>query len=229
MASGRITLEVCVASAAGASAAEAAGADRIELNGALELGGLTPTRGLVAETLAGVNVPVIAMLRPRGGGFGYAADELRVMRRDQDDLLATGVAGVAFGVLTAAGDVDAPACRELVRACAGREAVFHRAFDEVREPMRALEELIDLGFARVLTSGQAPTAVEGAALIRRLIERAAGRIEVLPGAGVTPANAAGLVRDTGATQVHGSFRGPDGIVDPAQVRAARGELDRLVS
>lgn len=219
-----ITLEVCVDSLASAKIAAANGAQRVELNTALELGGLTPSIGLAEQavaTLADKGCAVIAMVRPRPGGFAYNPDDLAVMQDDIKQLLSVGVTGVALGVLNADGSIDGQANRTLIETVrdAGKEAVFHRAFDLTPDPIDALETLVSLGFSRVLTSGQAPTATQGAATIRKLIEYAAGRIEVLPGSGVTPENVTQLVREAGCDQVHASLRhvveDPTGLCNPA--------------
>ena len=141
-------------------------------------------------------------------GFGYSEGELGAMERDGERFLAAGAQGLVFGALDEEG--IASANTRLVRL--GGEAVFHRAFDTLPEPLDALERLIDLGFRRVLTSGGRGTAPEGAETIRRLIERADGRIEVLPGGGVRPDNLAALVARTGATQVH--LAGQEWVEDP---------------
>lgn len=195
-----MTLEIVAQSADDALAAEANGADRIELVSALALGGLTPSLGALAETRARCGLPVVAMLRPRSGGFAYAEGELRAMERDAEGFLAAGAGGLVFGVLDADGGIDAEANARLVRK--GGEAVFHRAFDALPDPLEALERLVDLGFRRILTSGGGGTALEGADAIRRLVERADGRIEILPGGGVRPDNVAQVVARTGATQAH---------------------------
>jgi copper homeostasis protein len=200
-----LLLEVCISSPDDAAVALGAGADRLELNAALALGGLTPSLGAIVET-RGVPLPLIVMARPRPGGFCYSDGEWRVLCRDVDAALAHGADGVAFGALTPAGEIDRGRVREVVRLLGGKQAVFHRAFDVTPEPFDALEALIDLGVTRVLTSGQEPTALEGAALIRRLIGRAAGRIEVLPAAGINPSSVAEVVALTGCDQVHGSLR-----------------------
>jgi copper homeostasis protein len=147
---------------------------------------------------------------------------------------------VALGVLTAEGTIDLERCRALIgRVGGGGRVVFHRAFDVVADPLGALERLIDLGVGRVLTSGQRATAVEGADLIRRLIERARGRIEVLPGGGIRAGNAAEVVARTGAGQIHGSFSerrsdpaGPVGgggypLTSARELRETRAVLARL--
>ncbi len=203
----RLLLEVAAASVEDALTAAAGGADRIELNAALALGGLTPSPGTLLEVRQAVRLPVLVMLRPRPGGFAYSAADRRVLRRDLDWALANGADGVVFGVLHEDGTVDVDRCRELLRQCGGRPAVFHRAFDVTPEPFAALEQLIDLGFARVMTSGQEETAYQGAALIAALIRRAANRIEVLPAGGVNRFTLADVVARTGCTQVHASLRG----------------------
>jgi copper homeostasis protein len=148
------------------------------------------------------------LIRPRPGGFVYGDDPFLTMRRDADLALAHGADGLVFGLLRSDHSIDRPRTSALVAQAGRRQTVFHRAFDLTPDPFAALETLIDLGVTRVLTSGQQPAAPDGADLIRRLIERAAGRIEILPGAGVTPANAAALIARTGATQLHGTFSVP---------------------
>ncbi|MEM9415782.1 MAG: copper homeostasis protein CutC [Planctomycetota bacterium] len=205
-------LEVCVASLGDALAAVEGGAGRVELNSALELGGLTPSPGLlleVVEALRATPATVIPMIRPRPGGFCYHKSDLRVMQRDIALALKLGADGVALGVLTESGEIDRERCADLIAPVleAGKEAVFHRAFDLTPNPMEAIEALIDLGFCRVLTSGQASSAFAGAGTIAALAKKAAGRIELLPGGGVRPNNVAQLMQFTGCHQLHGSLRG----------------------
>ncbi len=236
-----ITLEVCVASAGDALAAQTGGADRIELNCALESGGLTPSVGLLDAVARATTLPVIAMIRPRPAGFCYSEGEFKTMLADIDAALDRGVAGIAFGVLDARGTIDVARCRLVVARTVGIDVVFHRAFDLTPDPAVALEQLIDVGIDRVLTSGQQPTAIAGTDDIARLHAQAAGRIEVLPGCGITPQHAAELIRRTGCHQLHGSFS--TRMVDPStrhrnlgfgqqyhrtdahQVRAVRDALD----
>lgn len=209
-----VILEVCVESVADAAAAAAGGAGRIELNSALALDGLTPSAGLLDEVrrAVGRRFPVVAMARPRAGDFCYDDSEFRVLLRDVELLLANGADGIAFGVLTPGGDVDVARCRRVVRRIeSGRgaaHAVFHRAFDRVRDPFEAMEQLIDLGVRRIMTSGQQSTALRGVKLIAQLIDRAAGRIEILPAGGVRPSNAAAILSGTGCDQLHTSLREP---------------------
>ena len=169
----RFLLEVCIASPRDALEASRAGADRLELNSALELGGLTPSAGLVGEVLRVTDLPVIAMVRPRAGGFCYDAEEQRVMLRDAEALLEQGVAGIAFGALTPAREIDQPFCRELVRLAGQAETVFHRAFDVIDDARTAARCLVDLHVTRLLTSGQAAAAM--APPVRRSIPRASCR------------------------------------------------------
>jgi copper homeostasis protein len=245
----RILLEVAVTSPDDAKAAHAGGADRLELCCALELGGLTPSPGTLLEVKRATPLPVLALLRPRPGGFAYSSSEFRVLQRDFDLALANGADGIVLGVLADDGSVDRPRCAALVRQAAGRPVVFHRAFDVTPEPLAALEALIDLGVRRVLTSGQAPSAPSGASLIAELVRRSAGRIEVLPGGGVNADSAPGLISRAGCEQVHASCRGrrrdastaarpavsfgsparPEGhfnVTDADAVRRLRGVLDR---
>ncbi|MBA3484949.1 MAG: copper homeostasis protein CutC [Pirellulales bacterium] len=198
----RIQVEVCVGSMADVAVAAAEGADRVELCGGLELGGLTPSVGLVETVLAESSIPVIVMLRPRAGGFCYDRAEFAAMLRDARRLLDVGAAGVAFGVLDRQGRIDAARSREVVALTAPLPAVFHRAFDFASDRPAALDVLIEIGCTRVLTSGGKPTAEAGAAELCDLIRRAAGRIEIMPGGGITAENVASIVRETGCRQVH---------------------------
>jgi len=200
-----ITLEICTASVEDCVKAEQGGADRVELNCALMLGGLTPSLGSLRESRAAVRLPIIAMIRPRPAGFCYSRAEFIVMQRDAELALAEKADGIAFGILTATGALDVPRCRQMVKLAAGRQAVFHRAFDVAREPLKALEQLIDLGVTRVMTSGQEASAYNGAAQIAEYIRRAAGRIEILPAGGINRFTVADVIKRTGCDQVHASL------------------------
>ena len=202
----RVLLEVCIASVDDALAAEAGGADRLELNSALAVGGLTPSAGLFAEVRRATRLPVIAMVRPRPGGFCYSATDFDVMFHDADAFLEAGADGLAFGILTESGEIDVDRCGRLRERCGDRVAVFHRAFDVTPDPLTALETLVNLGFQRVMTSGQEETAFNGADLIAELIRRAAGRIEILPAGGINRFNVADEIARTGCDQVHASLR-----------------------
>jgi len=215
-----VCLEVCIASLQDAVVAAEGGANRLEVNSALSLGGLTPSSGLLHAVLQLVSVPIVAMIRPRPGGFYYSDSDFTVMLTDLAHCEAQDVRGVAFGILKDDGRIDGPRCRLITEAFEG-EKVFHRAFDLTPDPFEALEQLIGLGFTRVMTSGQRATALEGAETIARLIEQAKGRIEVLAAGGIRPHNVQELAARTGCTQVHASLRSPrkdaSGRVNP-QVR-----------
>jgi copper homeostasis protein len=196
----RITLEVAIASVSDARSACAAGADRVELSTALELDGLTPSAGLIASVQAICTVPIVLLVRPRPGDFVYSADELDVMQRDAE----TWPGEIAVGCLTAEGAIDEVALR---RFDASR-VVFHRAFDRVADPVRALETLIDRSIPRVMLHAANPER------IARLRDQARGRITLLPAGGVRPGNVRALLAATGCTQVHGSFKRVALRVDP---------------
>ena len=200
-------LEIIATSAEDCTTIERHGGERIELCTALALGGLTPSAGLVTAARAATALPLMMMLRPREGGFCYTNEEFATLLHDLEFGLAQNVDGFVFGCLCEDGAIDRARTRQIVERAGARQTVFHRAFDVTPDPLAALETLVDLGVTRVLTSGQQPTALAGAALIRTLIETAAGRIEILPGSGVKPENVAALLRRTGATQVHASASG----------------------
>lgn len=221
MAIDRFQLEICCGSAEDARQAEIGGANRVELCSALFLGGLTPSLGSL-RTLKDRNFEpeILAMVRPRPAGFCYSENEIEVMESDAELLLANGAKGLVFGILRADRTVDSKRCQQILDKIGSYDAVFHRAFDLVPDPIRALDELIHLGFKRVLTSGQRPTALEGSALIRKLVEHARGRIEILPGAGIRRDNLRQLIAETGCTQVHATafrhFDDPTTIGSPIQ-------------
>jgi copper homeostasis protein len=165
---------------------------------------------LLDKVKRATGLPVAVMIRPRAGGFCYDEAELNAMEADIDAALAGGADGLVFGALDADGAVDASACRRLLARCAGRPAVFHRAFDATPDPFVALEQIIELGFARILTSGRGGDASwpDAADVIRRLIQKADGRIEIMPGGGIRPHNVSVLIEATGCKQVHSSSRRP---------------------
>lgn len=213
-----ILIEAAVSTVEDALAATRAGAGRLELSHDLEVGGLSPSVGLLRAVRLATRLPLVVMIRPRPGGFVFADGELVPLPGASAD-------GFVVGALTPSGEVDVAAMSAFIRHAGQREVVFHRAFDEVPDPFEALEQLVNLGVKRILTSGQKPSALEGAALISQLIEKAAGRIEILPGAGIRSHNVAEIVRLTGCTQVHGTFRDPaTGRLDAAEVRRVREAL-----
>lgn len=194
-------LEAYVETAEQAAAAVEAGADRLELCGVGE-GGVTPSDALMRAVLGVVSVPVHAMVRPRAGDFVYDDAEFEAMRQDIPRLRSRGARGVVFGVLHGDGRLDLARMGELVARSAGLRVVCHRAFDATPDADEALEQLIALGVHEVLTSGHASTALEGAAALRRLVERGAGRIQILAGGGVRAHTAVELVQHTGVQALH---------------------------
>ncbi len=217
-----ITLEVCCGSFADALAAQAGGASRIELNSALPLGGLTPSEASVKLVRQHTNLEVVAMARPCAGGFCYTDAQWTQLLAEISSLLAAGAHGIAFGCLTPTGAVDVARTREAVHLIhqAHATAVFHRAFDLTPNADKAINQLVSLGVDRLLTSGQAPTALEGAPLIAHLQSTWGDRIEILPGSGIRPSNAAQLLATTGVSQLHSSCSGT--IPASAAATAAHG-------
>jgi copper homeostasis protein len=204
----RILIEACLDSVPSALAAEAGGARRIELCDNLVEGGTTPSAGTIELCKERLSIPVFVMIRPRGGEFLYSDVEFELMRRDVAHAKRLGADGVVFGLLTPDGRVDVPRTRALVQAARPLAVTFHRAFDVARDPDEALEALIEAGADRVLTSGQAPTAPEGADLIERLVQRAGDRIGILPGCGLDETNLRAFVEKTGVREVHVRGTGP---------------------
>ncbi|MFN4256010.1 MAG: copper homeostasis protein CutC [Saprospiraceae bacterium] len=195
-------IEVCAANIQSALTAQRAGAHRIELCSALDGGGLTPSAGLIYAAVQHLQIPVNVLIRPREGNFTYTRDELQIMLDDIAFCHDAQVAGVVIGALDAQGHFDLHAMEAMVASAEGLDITCHRAFDYVRDPFAALEALIDLGIRRVLTSGQQTTAYEGRFLIQKLVEKADGRIEIMPGAGITPKNIGEIAETTGAREFH---------------------------
>ena len=199
-------LEIAANSVASALAAQQGGAGRVELCTALELGGLTPSYAQIAMAREKLTIPLYVLIRPRAGDFLYNDLEFETMLRDIEACAKAGCDGVVLGVLDADGRVDRPRCRSLISAAGNMGVTFHRAFDLARDPLTALEDVIALGCGRVLTSGAQASAIEGAELIRQLVELAAGRIVVMPGAGVVAGNLDKLRELTCAREFHASAK-----------------------
>jgi copper homeostasis protein len=215
--SGRtILIEVPVETLDDALASTRGGADRLELCAALEVGGLTPSIGVLRAIKAASPLPVVCMVRPRSGGCRYSDNDFAVMMRDRDSLIENGADGVVFGFLDQDGAIDASRVGTFLSGIPDSvETVFHRAFDLVGDPAGSLEILIESKITRILTSGGKPAAPEGAGAIRKLVEQANGRIEIIGGGGIRLDNSANIVRETGLTQIHSSCRAT------AQDRSAR--------
>lgn len=199
--------EVCANSVESCLAAQIGGADRVELCAGIPEGGTTPSYGdilMARKLLEKTRLHVI--IRPRGGDFLYSELELEIMLKDVENARALGADGVVFGCLTREGDVDIPAMKKLMKASQGMSVTFHRAFDVCRNPKEALEQLIDLGCDRILTSGQQATAELGIPLLRELQLQAGNRIILLAGCGVNEGNIAKIAAETGIHEFHFSAR-----------------------
>ena len=197
-----VLVEACVATVASALAAESAGAGRLELCGDLVEGGITPSYGMLTRVVERVTLPVSVLIRPRGGDFLFDGDESEVMLRDIAAARTAGARGVVIGALDREGRIDRELTRRLADAARPMEVTFHRAFDLAQDPSLALETLIGLGVERLLTSGQAPSALRGVETIAALVRQADDRITVMAGGGINEANAARVVSETGVREIH---------------------------
>ena len=195
-------VEACVDSIASALAAQSGGASRVELCADLVEGGTTPSAGTIAVVRERLHIPLFVIIRPRGGDFLYSLEERDAMRRDIAQAKELRADGVVIGALNADGTVDQRVVRELVEEARPMRVTFHRAFDLTRDREEALETLVSLGVDRILTSGGAPTAIEGADALAALVARSADRMTVMAGGGVTEANVAELVSRSSVPEVH---------------------------
>ena len=213
----RLFIEAAVESIGAVLAAEAEGVDRIELCGLLHEGAVTPSVGLIKRALASVKTPIHVFIRPRVGDFVYDRHDVAVMLEDIEAAKIAGAPGVVFGALTADGRIDLALMSQLIAAARPMTVGFHRAFDQLADQAAGLETLIALGVAVVLTGGGPGLALDGADTLRRLVELAAGRIDVLAGGGVTSSNIARLLERSGVSQVHGkAFAGLRGSLTPTR-------------
>ena len=197
-------LEVCIDSIESAMAAKAGGADRLEICSSLSAGGTTPSVGLIRQCIEQTGLPAMVMIRPHDGEFVYSESDIETMLLDIETANSLRVTGVVFGCLNGHGSIEMNQCRRLLEAAGDLETTFHRAFDVGHSPLEMLDQLIELGFDRVLTSGQAESAQAGSELIAELVQRATGKISILAGAGVTPKNALAIVKATGVSEIHAS-------------------------
>ena len=227
-----MTLEVCAYSFESCLTAQTVGAGRIELCGGLAEGGTTPSAGLIQLARQHLTIPLYVMIRPRGGDFLYTDTELAVMKADIEIAKTMGADGIVLGLLQADGRVDTEHTRQLVELAHPLPVTFHRAFDMTRDPLEALDAVIRTGAVRILTSGQQPTAEAGLPLLRQLVQQAAGRIEIMAGAGVNATNAGALI-EAGVDSLHlsGSTKHDSPMVyrqpTVSMASAAPGEYDRL--
>lgn len=195
------TIESCIA-------AQKAGANRIELCDGPGEGGTTPSYGFIKAAREKLAIDLFVMIRPRGGDFCYSDDEFEMMKSDVLLCKQLGCDGIVTGILTRDGKVDVGRNTELVKLAAPLKATFHRAFDRVSNFSEALEDIIDIGFERILTSGGVPKATDGAQHLSKLINQAAGRISIMPGSGVNASNILSLAKTTKAIEFHSSASKP---------------------
>jgi len=200
--------EICANSVASCIAAQDGGADRVELCAGIPEGGTTPSVGMIGCARESISIGLNVIIRPRGGDFLYSESEIREMAYDIKAAKGLGVDGLVFGCLCPDGSVDMENMRLLMEAAGDTPVTFHRAFDHTSDPLKALEDIIELGCARILTSGCRPTAAEGAPLLAQLVEKAGDRIIIMPGCGVNEGNIAETARLSGAREFHFSAREP---------------------
>ncbi|MBI3194503.1 MAG: copper homeostasis protein CutC [Ignavibacteriae bacterium] len=198
----KIQLEICVDSIESALAAQEGGATRVELCSDLSSEGTTPSAGMIALARKVLTIGLHVMIRPRSGDFFYSDAEFEVMKRDIVAAKQFGADAVVFGILTKKYAVDIVRTKELVELARPMSVTFHRAFDVVQNPMQALEEIIQCGCNRLLTSGQAKTVEEGLPLLKQLVQHANGRIILVPASGITSSNIKKIIEETGVSEIH---------------------------
>ena len=196
-------LEICANSYQSALNAEQAGAHRIELCQELSVGGITPTYGTLKKVLEDINIPVFVLIRPRSGNFVYSDAEFEIMKADIEICKALGSHGIVSGILNKDHSIDSERTKALVELSRPLEFTFHRAFDEVSNPKLALEQLINLGVNRILTSGQESSAEKGMDLLKQLNHQAKGRMIIMAGAGINAFNASKF-KGIGLKEIHAS-------------------------
>ena len=204
----RDLFEVCAGSVQDCINAQLGGADRVELNSALHLGGLTPSLAMLKLVKEKTSLKVICMDRPRAAGFCYDDVEIETMFEDAKILLENGADGISFGFLNSDATINVTETKKMVELIHQyqKEAVFHRAFDCVDDPMHAIKQLIDCGVDRILTSGLQPTAMQGASVLEKLQSEFGNRIELLAGSGINANNIRAIKEQTGLHQFHGSCK-----------------------
>lgn len=225
-----MTLEVCVDSLVATRIAVEAGADRIELCSALETGGVTPSSALIRQVRSSMTLPLIVLIRCRTGDFVYDPSERELMLAEASDAFTSGADGIAVGGLLGTHELDLGFLHSIRQQHPSKQVVMHRAFDHVHDRDRALTQLIQLGFDRILTSGGAPTAESGISELAKLQSAAGDQLEILPAAGISDQNCDAILNETGCRQLHGSFRksGHSGLPDPQAIRFVKQRLSSRI-
>jgi copper homeostasis protein len=199
-------IEVVVYNIESALEAQKGGADRIELCDNPGEGGTTPSGGIIEQVLKNLKIEVYVMIRPRGGDFCYTHLEVEAMMRDIDICKELKIDGVVFGMLNDEGRIDLQRCKKLIEHARPLSVTCHRAFDMTRDAFEALEDCVEAGFDRILTSGRLPSATEGSDLIQKLVQQAKNRIIIMPGGGISEKNVMELIRETGVSEIHFSAK-----------------------
>lgn len=202
----QILFEACVDSLESSIAAQEGGADRLELCADLLEGGITPSAGTIDLVCRNVNIPVMVLIRPRGGDFCYSKYEFEEMKRDIELAKQYNISGVALGILNDDGTIDKERTKKLIQLAHPLKITFHRAFDMTRDPFVALNDLINLDVERILTSGQEVSAYKGIKLIEELVIKSKNKIIIMPGGGINENNAAEIVNRSKVKEIHGSAR-----------------------
>ena len=200
--SNKIIIEVCANSLESALIAQKEGADRIELCQSLNEGGLTPSAGTLKAAREALSIEIHVLIRPRAGDFCYSEIELAEMKADIKYAKELGIDGVVFGILNQDGNINKAACTEFINLAKPMTLTFHRAFDMSKDPIKALSDLIELGFDRLLTSGQQNKAFEGIHLINKLVDIADNRIVIMAGSGINAENIQQIKAETGVNNCH---------------------------
>lgn len=222
-------LEIIAYNLEGCVLAERNGADRIELCADPHLGGTTPAMSLLKEAIGLVNIPIQVMVRPRGGDFNYTEEEFKRMLESISLIKDLGASGVVFGVLNSDQTLDVRRNQLLMNQCKNLDVTFHRAFDELAHPYTSLRKITDLGFDRILTSGQQEKAIDATEFLSELVSEAANEITIMPGSGITSKNISMLHRLVGAKEYHTSAKEVDDHgnyigVDTNEVKAIKSQL-----
>ena len=194
-------LEICANSFQSALNAQIAGADRIELCTELALGGITPSHGLIEKVVSELDSEVYILIRPRSGNFTYTDEEFDVMKRDIEFCKRIGCQGIVSGILMKDNSIDIKRTEQLLKLSSPLDFTFHRAFDLIPNAVEGLQQLMDIGVPRILSSGQQPSAEQGLPLLKKLLQLSQSKISIMPGAGIS-ANNAHLFKEAGFREIH---------------------------